>query len=199
MNNKLIDHFDKEYNLSDEEKNALAGIETIDYEKGTVILREGQVASVCFYVLEGCIRQYQLREGEERIVNFFTEFQPVFYNDGYHTKAPSEYFFDCVEDTTVMVGTPEQEARMYEAFPKFERVSRLETEKSTGVQQKRLDSFVTLSPTERYLHIQQTRPDLIQRVPQYQLASYLGLTPESLSRIRRRIAERRKTPGNSKE
>lgn len=61
-------------------------------------------------------------------------------------------------------------------------------EEEFGKQMQHLATYITMTPEERYLHLQQTRPELVQRVPQYQLASYLGIQPESLSRIRKRLA-----------
>ena len=76
---------------------------------------------------------------------------------------------------------------MFEKFPKFEVLFRKLSEELFVKQQINFDSFKTSSPEQRYLNLLQSRPDLIQRVPQHQLASYLGITPESLSRLKARI------------
>jgi hypothetical protein len=75
-------------------------------------------------------------------------------------------------------------------FPKFETICRMLSEEVLVKQQINFDEFKTSSPEKRYLNLMQKRPDLIQRIPQYQLASYLGIKPQSLSRLRARILEK---------
>ncbi|MCW5921006.1 MAG: Crp/Fnr family transcriptional regulator [Saprospiraceae bacterium] len=157
------------------------------FEKGTLLLREGQVSSLCYFILKGCVRQYYLVDGVERTTNFYTEGQPVTPYEGTFKKQPSKFYLSCVEDSTMSYGTPEDEAEMFAKFPQFELICRLATEEELGKSQNQLASFMLSSPEERYLDLLKTRPDLLDRVPQYQLASYIGVTPESLSRIRKRI------------
>lgn len=76
----------------------------------------------------------------------------------------------------------------FEKFPRFETLCRLLSEQLLAGNQAQFDAFRTSTPEQRYLHLMRTRPDLLQRVPQYQLASYLGIQPQSLSRIRKRLA-----------
>ncbi len=79
---------------------------------------------------------------------------------------------------------------MFQVFPHFESICRVAVEDELGKNQEKLASYIIKSPEERYLELLETRPDLLDRVPQYQLASYLGIKPESLSRIRKRIMVR---------
>ena len=160
------------------------------FKKGTILLKEGQIAKLCYFVLKGCIRQYFLVDGEEKTTNFYTEGQPVTPYEGTFKRAPSRYYRACVEDTTVTTSTPEDQAAFFEKLPRLEAVSYLAMEEELGKTQEQLTSFVLRSPEERYLYLLNTRPDLIDRVPQYQLASYLGVTAESLSRIRKRIIKK---------
>ena len=157
------------------------------FKKGTVLLKEGQTVKLCYFVLKGCIRQYFLVDGEEKTTSFYTEGQPVTPYEGTYKRVPSKYYLACVEDTIVTTSSPEDEAAFFEKFPHLEPVSRLAVEEELGKSQDRFTSFILNSPEERYLHLLKTRPDLLDRVPQYQLASFLGVTPESLSRIRKRI------------
>ncbi len=157
------------------------------FKKGAFILREGQVAKLCYFVLKGCIRQYFLVDGEEKTTQFYTEGQPVTPYEGSFQKAPSKYYLACVEDTIVTTSTPEEEALFFQQFPHLLPARSMAVEEEWGKSQETLSSFLLKSPEERYRHLLQTRPDLLDRVPQYQLASYLGITPESLSRIRKRI------------
>lgn len=157
------------------------------FKKGALLLKEGQVAKLCYFVLKGCVRQYFLVDGEEKTTNFFTEGQPVTPYEGTYKRKASKYYLACIEDTILTVGTPEDEKLFFEKFPHLEPVSRLAVEEELGKSQDMLTSYILSSPEERYLNLLKTRPELLERVPQYQLASYLGVTPESLSRIRKRI------------
>ena len=160
------------------------------FKKGTILLKEGQIAKLCYFVLKGCIRQYFLVDGEEKTTNFYTEGQPVTPYEGTFKRAPSRYYLACVEDTTVTTSTPEDQAAFFEKLPRLEAVSYLAMEEELGKTQEQLTSFVLRSPEARYLYLLNTRPDLIDRLPQSQLASYLGVTAESLSRIRKRIIKK---------
>ena len=157
------------------------------FKKGAVLLKEGQAVKLCYFVLKGCIRQYFLVDGEEKTTNFYTEGQPVTPYEGTYKRVPSNYYLACVEDTIVTISSPEDEVSFFEKFPHLESVSRLAVEEELGKSQDRFTSFILNSPEERYLDLLKNRPDLLDRVPQYQLASFLGVTPESLSRIRKRI------------
>ena len=108
-------------------------------------------------------------------------------------KTPSEYYISCLEDSILLVSNPEIEAESFEKFPKFESLCRVLSEELLAKEQINFDKFKTSSPEQRYLNLLQSRPDLLQRVPQHQLASYLGIKPQSLSRLRARIMEKNKS------
>ena len=92
----------------------------------------------------------------------------------------------------ITVSNPDMEAEINSKFPKFEIMCRMLSEELLAKQQIDFDKFKTPSPEQRYLNLLQKRPDLIQRVPQHQLASYLGIKPQYLSRLRARIIEKDK-------
>jgi len=90
----------------------------------------------------------------------------------------------------LIVGNVENEQEFFERMPRMEMFNRLGVEMELQKSQEALAEYIITTPEERYLNLVQTRPDLLERVPQYQLASFLGVTPESLSRIRKRIMGR---------
>lgn len=159
------------------------------YKKGTVLLEEGKISNECYLVIKGCIRSYYINDGNEITTDFFAEDQSV-TPSAYGKKTPSAYYLECIEDTVAGVGTPELETEFFQKFPQLESLTRVMVEAIMSKQQDTFAEFKMASPEERYMQLQKNRPDLIQRVPQYQLASYLGVQPESLSRIRRRLSKK---------
>jgi len=185
---KLIAHFTRIQPLTPEEERAIVQSMCVQtYKKGTVLLAEGQISTECYFVVKGFVRQYYMVDGEEKTGNFFTEEQWVVSFNSFTQKIPANHFFVCGEDTTLVVGTESKENDLYRAFPKLESISRSIMGNVFGEQQEHMATYVTDTPEQRYLKLLKSRPELLQRVPQYQLAGYIGVKPESLSRIRKRI------------
>ncbi|MDC1068844.1 Crp/Fnr family transcriptional regulator [Candidatus Kapabacteria bacterium] len=157
------------------------------YKKGDYLLREGEVSTKCYFVLKGCIRQYYLIDGEEKTTNFFTEQDPVNSFTSNVNKTPSRSNLICAEDCVVTVGTDDLQKEMCKQIPRLESIILNEVEKNTGKLQDDYAKFITSSPEKRYKNLLDQKPHLINRVPHHQIASYLGMTPESLSRIKKRI------------
>lgn len=156
-------------------------------KKGEHLLREGEVSAKSYSIVSGCVRQYYLVNGEEKTTFFYTEGQSIFSPNSTSERIPAKYYLSCVEYTTLSVISLENQKEMYSRFPVLESMSRLSLQEELHNYQEMLATYITTSPEERYLNLLKFRPELLNRVPQYQLASYLGVTPESLSRIRKRI------------
>jgi CRP-like cAMP-binding protein len=192
MKNILFDFISKYVSLTDDEKNALLSLDIFrSIKKGTTLLKEGQKSKDSYFVLKGCIRTYYIIDGEEKTTAFYTEMDALTPHCVIN-KAPSEYFISCVEDSILTVSNSDMEVEINSKFPKFEIMCRKLSEELLAKQQINFDEFKTSTPEQRYLNLLQSRPDLIQRVPQHQLASYLGIKPQSLSRLRARILEKSK-------
>jgi len=188
MDKKLINYFSRIMPLTGEEASAIAATMDIHhFKKGAVLLKEGQISTDVYFVLEGCVRQFFLVDGEEKTNNFFTEEQWVISMNSFYQNAPSNHFLDCVMDSTLVVGNSDKAEALYKKFQRFETISRKVMEKVFAEQQEIMASYTTDTPEQRYLKLLQSRPDLFQKIPQYQIASYIGVKPESLSRIRKRI------------
>ncbi len=157
------------------------------HKKGKVLLKAGQALNTCYFVMQGCVRQFYLIDGVEKTTNFFTEGQPVNTSGYPFDDKPSKSFLVCNEDCILIEGRPEDEQAFLEKMPRMETLNRMGVEKELQKSQENFAEYITSSPEGRYLNLLKTRPELLDRVPQYQLASFLGVTPESLSRIRKRI------------
>lgn len=161
------------------------------HKKGTVLLRQGDVSDKCYVVLKGCVRQYAIDDdGRETTYNFFLEGQSVVLFKSYKQRLPSDYSLACVEDSMLIVGSLDTEETMYDQFPVLKNITRAIMEQDFGQAQDDTAMLMGAPPEERYLRLLEKRPGLVKRVPQHQLASYLGMTPESLSRIKKRIIPR---------
>ena len=99
--------------------------------------------------------------------------------ESYTKKKPSTYYFECIEDCTLAIISFDIEQELLKKFPKLEVVSRLILEEELSNYQNIVASFITLSPEERYLNLIESKKSLLNRIPQYYLASYLGVSPES--------------------
>jgi len=191
MQNILVAILSEMTTLSDQE---MADIETYfpikTVAKETFLLKEGQIAKDAYFVIKGYIRKYELIDGEEKTLDFFTENQSAANFASLANNTPSTLFLVCGEETTIAILNSEKEEALYKKHPRFESFCRTGMEQMMGSKQEELSSFIVSSPKERYLKLLKNRPELINRVPQYQLASYLGISPESLSRIRKRISQK---------
>ena len=191
MQDILFDFISKYISLTEDEKNAILSLDIFrSIKKGTTLLKEGQKSQDCYFVLKGCIRKYYIIDGEEKTTAFYTEMDALTPHCVIN-KAPSEYFISCVEDSILTVSNSDMEVEVNSKFPKFEILCRKLSEELLAKQQMDFDEFKTSSPEQRYMNLLQSRPDLIQRVPQHQLASYLGIKPQSLSRLRARIMDKK--------
>jgi CRP-like cAMP-binding protein len=191
MQDILFNFISKYVTLTEEEKDAIVSLDLFrSVKKGTILLKEGQRSRDSYFVLKGCIRTYYISDTEEKTTAFYTEME-VLTPHSVITKTPSDYFVSCIEDTILTVSNADMEQEINSKFPKFETLCKVLAEELLAKQRIDFDAFKTSSPEQRYLDLVQKRPDLIQRVPQHQLASFLGIQPQSLSRLRARILEKK--------
>jgi signal-transduction protein with cAMP-binding, CBS, and nucleotidyltransferase domain len=189
MENTLVELMSNFIELTDEEKQGILEAFPIKtFIKESFLLKDGQIAKDAFVVIKGCIREYRIEDGQEKTSGFYTEFQSAVNFDSMSNNKPSKYYFTCTEDTTIAIMNSVKEKALYKKFPRFGEVCRVQMEKILGASQEEFVTFKNATPKERYLNLLNERPNLINRVPQYQLASYLGIKPETLSRIRKRIS-----------
>lgn len=176
--------------MSEEEQQSISeSLQIEEFKKGKCLLRQGDFSTIkCYFVLMGCVRQFFIDEfGKEVTSNFFTEEQAIPIINEKTQDELSKYSLVCVEDCILVVGDVTSESTMFNKYPQLEMMIRKMMEINLGEMQDQLGEFISSSPEDRYKTVLKQRPQLIERVPQHQLASYLGITPESLSRIKKRM------------
>ena len=187
MDEVIFDFLSKYIDLTEDEKTILSDQKFIkSFKKGTVLLKEGEIARECYFMLKGCMYSYYLVDGEVKVTEFFTEKQPI-SPVSYSTGEPSEYYLECLEDCIISLGSPERTAELMTKMPRLAIIGSAILEDELVGQKLKYNNFIKLSPEKRYQKLQKHSPELLNRIPQYLIASYLGIKPESLSRIRKRI------------
>lgn len=158
-----------------------------NYKKNEILLYEGEYAKVHYFVISGCVRAYYLKNGEERNKEFFFENQ-IIRPLSFQTNQPSPYFLSCLEDCTLAIGSQSSNKKLLEQIPKLSSFV-IQMNESMLIQKiLELDNFKNHTPEERYVMLMENHPGHLDRIPLYHLASYLGITAISLSRIRSRIS-----------
>lgn len=179
-------------NIADDEWEAFEPyISTKKIKKRSHYLQEGAVSTEIGFALSGSFRQYYLIDGVEKTTFFFFENSFVCDYDSFLTQKPCDHNIEAMEDCEVLYFSREVLYRLYRLYPKYETFGRLIAENVYLCMKDRLTHFLLNTPEERYKHFMQSHEaeQILQRVPQHYIASYLGITPVSLSRIRARVLQ----------
>jgi CRP-like cAMP-binding protein len=160
--------------------------------KGTVFLKPGMANHTVSFVNSGLIRMFRIVDGKEFISMFYPEDTYFSEYDTFLSGQPALQYSEALEDCELVDLTYENVQRLYDTYPEYQCAGRRIAEYLFVSLCDRTNSFLMLTPEERYLQFLETFPTLPQRIPQYMIASYLGITPEALSRIRARMS--RKVP-----
>jgi CRP-like cAMP-binding protein len=155
------------------------------YKKKTMLLNAGEVCNFEAYLIKGCVKRYYIdRNGDEVILQFAIEDWWISDMVSFTEQTPSHLFIETMEETELLQISYQNKEILFREIPKLERVFRLLVQRAYSVLENRFFTGITATAEERYLNFIKKYPALPQRVPQYQIASYLGITPEALSRIR---------------
>jgi len=161
-------------------------------EKGDFILREGEIAKYGAFVESGCLRSYVIdNKGREHVIKFAPETWWLTDIDSIINQTPSLYFMDALEPSEILLIDFVAHQKIAELIPAFNTAFQAGQQKHTAAKDRRIIASLTATAEERYLHFLDTYPSIAQRVPQHMLASYLGITPETLSRIRKRWSQKK--------
>lgn len=157
------------------------------YNKNEIIFTEGNVSDEIYFVTKGCVRLFYSVDGTDKTAFFYTEGQFICAGESYTFNIPASENYQAVEQTELFVFTKSKIDVLLKEIPKFEIIARIATENELITCQKVIASFVTKSAEERYIDLLNTQGELFHRVPQQFIASFLGVSPETLSRIKTRV------------
>ena len=158
--------------------------------KGEFLFREGEICDFVAFALKGCLRSFVLKNGKEYTLFFHTEHQTFGDYESFQKRKPACFSSQAIEDSEVLIFDRRAMA-FFEAAPEGQKLLRLVAEDLAFMLRDKLLSLAIDTPEERYLQLLENEPQLLQRIPQYYLASYLGIEPESLSRLKRRVYQQR--------
>lgn len=153
---------------------------------GEFLFREGDVCEFLGLTLKGCLRTFFLKDGKEFTLFFHPEHQALGDYESFCKQQPACFSCQAIEDSKVLI-VNHQLFDVFEVAPDGQQFLRLHAESLAFMLRDKLLSLFRDTPEQRYLNLIQTQPELLQRIPQYYLASYLGIEPESLSRLKRRV------------
>ena len=193
MYDLLRTHIQKRVELTDEEfELAKTFFIPKKFRRGQFLLYAGEICKYVAFVEQGCLRQYYIdAKGEEHVVQFAIE--DWWISDMYSTLTgkPATYNIDALENSEVFLFERSRLDELSETIPQFDKFFRLLLEGAFVAKERRIAASISFSAEEQYLCMQEMYPKIVQRVPQNQIASYLGITPQSLSRIRKELSERK--------
>lgn len=184
----LINHIQKQVQLNENDIQAIVKyVKPISLNNKDYLLKEGQVCKSYYFVKKGCLRMfYNNDKGLEQIIQFAIEDWWVADYSSIANQKPSEYNIQAVESSDLFSIDHHSLVKLTDEVPKLERYFRIMAERVVAASQFRLKLIFNLSKEEMYLHFNSLFPAFNQRIPQYMIASYLGITPEYLSEIKKK-------------
>ena len=171
-------------------------VKSVKMPKGEFLFREGDICSFVAFTLQGCLRTFVLKNGKEYTLFFHTEHQTLGDYEGFQKHKPACFSCQAIENSEVLI-FDRQAMIFFEQAPEGQKLLRMVAEDLAFMLRDKLLSLLLDTPEERYLQLLEDEPQLLQRIPQYYLASYLGIEPESLSRLKRRVYQQRSSSSQS--
>lgn len=187
----LIHYFSKFLPLEDQEIAFLVSVfKERKVRRRQFILQEGDVCKYNSFVMEGCFRMYKVDEnGKEHNLQFAVENWWIGDIGSFHSEQPSQLNIEAIENSVILQIKKEDQLRLFVDYPKFNRIFRVFTENALVSLQRRVLQNISSTAEERYLDFMERHPYFFNRISNVQIASYLGVTPEFLSTIRKRLAK----------
>lgn len=187
----LIGYFDKMLPLNNDEKELVKEkFHHRLYRKRQYVLQEGNICAYLNFVVRGCLRMYKIDDqGNTHILQFAAENYWINDLGSFHKQEPSALNIDALEDTVVLQITRDELITLYTQAPKFDRIFRVLMENTFVRLQQRLLQTISSTAEDRYKSFLDVYPHLANRLAQVQIAAFLGITPEFLSRLRNRLSQ----------
>lgn len=191
---KLVSYLKGLANLTDQEEELLAKSFHFETVKAKEFLQaQGEVCNKLFYLISGMVRAgVQTEDGDDATIYFQGENNFVSDYESFLKERPSEFFIQAIDNLEVLSISKANLLQIYSSTANGDRLGRLITEKAFIITNQRLVSFYTQSAEERYRKLMESVPELLNRVPQNYIASFIGVKPQSFSRIKRRLIEEAK-------
>ncbi|MEJ2883731.1 Crp/Fnr family transcriptional regulator [Pedobacter sp. GR22-6] len=182
--------------ITDEQFSLIADkLKVKTFDKNEMILMKGEVSSYGFFVLSGLLRSYSIdSKGKTHIIQFAPEQWWLTERNGMLFGEPSDFFIDAIEPTKAVVVHKDFMNEAAKHVPCMYDLNNTMLNNSIRFMQKRINMLLSATAEERYLNFIKLYPNLTLRVPQWMIASYLGITPESLSRVRKDLAHKHFKP-----
>ena len=186
---KLIDYINKIVPLNhDEEEIILSKLRKRRYLKNQYVVQQGDICMYLSFVISGCMKTFYVdNDGNEHIIMFSIENWWAGDITSFVKEIPADFNVQCLENCEVIQFSSLDLNYLYDTVPKFERMFRIILENAYAASQKRIIESYSMTAKDRYLKFRDQYPSIGQRVPQYMIASYLGITKEFLSKIRNQI------------
>ena len=185
----LLDYISKYVTLTNTEEHFLASrLSNRKYLKGQYILQQGDISQTECFIISGCTKMFYLDDnGQEHIIMFSIEDWWTSDLGSFISQTPSDFNVQCLENTEIIQFSYDNIEELFSKIPKLERFFRKIIEKAFVASQKRIIRNFSLTAKERYLIFKENYPKIEQRIPQYMVASYLGITKEFLSKIKSQL------------
>jgi len=191
MNDEIEKQFRQMLPLEDEDlKTFISKFKPLSLKKGDYFIKEGAISRKVAFIISGSMLCVYNKDGNEVIDEFSLDREFITDYHSFLTNSPADKDVRCIEDTELMVISYEDLQDLYSQKQIFEKVGRLMAEALFLSWQQKAKSLMLDDAEARYLKLITRRPDLPQRVPQYLIASYLGVKPETLSRIRKKLTKK---------
>jgi len=188
---QLIQNIQDYISLNKKEIELLSNaVEKRMFSKNDIIFTEGNVAEDIYFVTKGCVRLFYTVDGTDKTAFFYTEGQFICAGESYTYNIPAVENYQAVEDTELLIFSKPKIDILLKEVPSIEVIARIAAENELITCQKVIASFVTKSAEERYIDLLDNQEEFFQRVPQQYIASFLGVSPETLSRIKARVFKR---------
>jgi len=186
--NKFIHHIKQYTVLTLEEEEHLKRLAQYkQFVRQETIFSSGNVSNEIYFVIKGCVRLYYNVDENDKTAFFYTEGQFICAGESYTYKVAAKENYQALEDTEICVLSREAIEELLSLSPVFEVIARIAVENELLTAQRIIASFVTQSAEERYKDLLSHQGNLFLRVPQQYIATFLGVSPETLSRIKARV------------